>query len=118
PDLFDGSPVVASKVAALKAAAYAEIATIDELGGAIEAIESGYLKAALVRSQAERMSRINAGDVVVVGRNRWTDGLPSLLLAGEDGGLFRVDPESAAQTLEMLRATRSRPSHTPLAPPL
>ena len=110
PDLFDGSPVVASKVAALKAAAYAEIATIEELGGAIEAIESGYLKAALVRSQAQRMARINAGDLVVVGRNRWTDGLPSPLLSGDDGGLFRVDPESAAQTLEMLRATRSRRS--------
>jgi (2R)-ethylmalonyl-CoA mutase len=108
PDLFDGSPVVASKVAALKEAAYAEIARIDELGGAIEAIESGYMKAALVRSQAERLARINAGDVVVVGRNRWTDGLPSPLLGGEDGGLFRVDPASAAETLETLRATRSR----------
>jgi (2R)-ethylmalonyl-CoA mutase len=108
PDLFDGSPVVASKVAALKEAAYAEIARIDELGGAIEAIESGYMKAALVRSQAERLARINAGDLVVVGRNRWTEGLPSPLLGGEDGGLFRVDPASAAETLEMLRATRAR----------
>jgi (2R)-ethylmalonyl-CoA mutase len=110
PDLFDGSPVVASKVAALKETAYAEIARIDELGGAIAAIESGYMKAALVRSQAERLARINAGDVVVVGRNRWTDGLPSPLLGGEDGGLFRVDPKSAAETLEMLRATKSRRS--------
>src|SRR5262245_32397500 len=110
PDLFDGSPVVASKVKALKEAAYAEIAKIDELGGAIEAIESGYMKAALVRSQADRLARINAGDVVVVGRNRWTDGLPSPLVSGEDGGLFRVDPESAAETLEMLRATKSRRS--------
>jgi len=108
PDLFDGSPVVASKVAALKEAAYAEIARIDELGGAIAAIESGYMKSALVRSQAERLARINAGDVVVVGRNRWTDGLPSPLVSGEDGGLFRIDPESAAETLEMLRATKSR----------
>jgi ethylmalonyl-CoA mutase len=110
PDLFDGSPVVASKVAALKEAAYAEIARIDELGGAIEAIESGYMKAALVRSQAERLARINAGDVVVVGRNRWTDGLPSPLVGGDDGGLFRVDPKSAAETLEMLQATKSRRS--------
>src|SRR4029434_9251395 len=101
------SPVVASKVAALKEAAYAEIARIDELGGAIAAIESGYMKAALVRSQAERLARINAGDVVVVGRNRWTDGLPSPLVGGDDGGLFRVDPKSAAETLEMLQATKS-----------
>ncbi len=108
PDLFDGSPVVASKVAALKEAAYAEIARIDELGGAIEAIESGYMKSALVGSQAERLARINAGDVVVVGRNRWTDGLPSPLLGGEDGGIFRIDPGSAAETLAMLQATKSR----------
>src|SRR5215813_14932697 len=68
------------------------------------------MKAALVRSQAERLARINAGEIVVVGRNRWTDGLPSPLLSGEDGGLFRFDPKSAAETLEMLRATRSRRS--------
>src|SRR5215813_1281062 len=66
------------------------------------------MKAALVRSQAERLARINAGEIVVVGRNRWTEGLPSPLLSGEDGGLFKVDPRSAAETLEMLRATRAR----------
>ena len=110
PDLFDGSPVVASKVAALKAAAWDEIKKIDELGGAIAAIESGYMKAALVGSQADRLARINAGDVTVVGRNKWTEGLPSPLLAGDDGGIFRVDPKSAGETLEMLQATKSRRS--------
>src|SRR5262249_17799230 len=44
PDLFDGSPVVASKVASLKAEAHAEIERIRELGGAIAAVESGYMK--------------------------------------------------------------------------
>src|SRR5215470_4542901 len=110
PDLLDGSPVIASKVAALEEGAWAEIRHIDEQGGALGAIESGYMKAALVRSQAERLARINKGEIVVVGRNRWSDGLPSPLLTGEDGGLFTVDPASAAETLEMLRATRSRRS--------
>jgi ethylmalonyl-CoA mutase len=110
PDLLEGSPVIASKVAALKEAAYAEIARIRDLGGALAAVESGYMKSALVRSQADRLARINTGEIVVVGRNRWTEGLPSPLLAGEDGGLFRFDPQSAAATLEMLRATRSRRS--------
>jgi (2R)-ethylmalonyl-CoA mutase len=110
PDLFDGSPVVAAKVAALKDAAWAEIRTIEQMGGALAAVESGYMKSALVRSQAERLARINRGDIVVVGRNRWTDGLPSPLTQGEDRGLFKVDPRSAAETLEMLRATRSRRS--------
>jgi (2R)-ethylmalonyl-CoA mutase len=110
PDLFDGSPVVASKVAALKVEASAEIARIQELGGAIAAVESGYMKSALVRSQADRLARMNRGELTVVGRNKWTEGLPSPLLSGDDGGLFKVDPASARETLEMLRATRSRRS--------
>jgi (2R)-ethylmalonyl-CoA mutase len=112
PDLFDGSPVVTSKVAALKAEAYAEIERIQELGGAIAAVESGYMKAALVRSQAERLARINRGEITVVGRNRWTEGLPSPLLAGDDGGLFKVDADSARETLAMLEATKGRRSQS------
>jgi (2R)-ethylmalonyl-CoA mutase len=68
------------------------------------------MKTALVRSQAERMARINRGEIVVVGRNRWTDGLPSPLLAGDDGGIFKVDPESARETLASLAATKARRS--------
>jgi len=110
PDLFDGSPVIQKKVGELCDAARAEIERIDALGGGLAAVESGYMKTALVRSQAGRLSRINAGEVVVVGRNKWTDGLPSPLLGGADGGVFKVDPKSAAETLELLRATKSRRS--------
>ena len=110
PDLFAGSPVVAAKVAALSEAASAEIARIEQMGGALAAVESGYMKASLVRSQAERLARINTGEMVVVGRNRWTEGLPSPLVGGDDGGLFKFDPASAAATLELLRATRSKRS--------
>src|SRR5262249_54474988 len=108
PDLFDGSPVVASKVKALKDEAYAEIARVDAMGGALAAVESGYMKTALVRSQAERLARINRGDITVVGRNKWTDGLPSPLVGGDDGGIFKVDPESARETLAMLAATKRK----------
>jgi (2R)-ethylmalonyl-CoA mutase len=80
------------------------------MGGALAAVESGYMKAALVRSQAERLARINRGEIVVVGRNKWTDGLPSPLVTGDDGGIFTVDPESAHRTLDGLRATRTRRS--------
>jgi len=110
PDLFDGSTVVESKVAALRTGAEAEIRRIDEMGGVLAAIESGYMKTALVRSQADRLARINAGDTIVVGRNRWTEGLPTPLLSGDDGGIFRVDPASARETVEALRATRTRRS--------
>jgi len=109
PDLFDGSPVVQAKVQALMDEATAEIETILGMGGVIPAIESGYMKTALVRSMSERMSRINAGEQIVVGLNKWTDGLPSPLTAGDDGGIFKVDEKAAEQiigSLEKTRATR------------
>ncbi len=110
PDLFEGSPVIAAKVAELEQAAQDEIARIREAGGALAAVESGYMKSALVRSQAERLARINRGEITVVGRNRWSDGLPSPLVTGDDGGLFKFDPAAAAETLEMLAASKRRRS--------
>ena len=110
PDVFEGSIVVDAKVTELADAARAEIQRILDLGGVLAAVESGYLKGALVKSQADRLARINAGEQIVVGRNRWAEGLPSPLLAGDDGGIFRVDPASARETLESLAATRSRRS--------
>src|SRR5204862_7304621 len=91
-------------------AAPAEVARLRELGAAAAAIEAGYMKSALVRCKAERQARINQGENVVVGRNRWTEGLPSPLLAGADGGLFKFDPAAAAETHEMVGATRRRRS--------
>jgi (2R)-ethylmalonyl-CoA mutase len=110
PDLFEGSVVVDAKVRALRAGAETEIRRIDEMGGVLAAIDSGYMKTALVRSQAERLARINTDETIVVGRNRWTEGLTSPLLAGDDGGIFRVDPVSARETVEALAATRARRS--------
>jgi (2R)-ethylmalonyl-CoA mutase len=108
PDLFDGSPVVASKVAELSQQARTEIDTILGLGGVIPAIESGYMKSALVRSMSKRMASINAGEQIVVGMNRWTEGLPSPLTGGDDGGLFAVDASAAEKTLADLDETRKR----------
>jgi (2R)-ethylmalonyl-CoA mutase len=108
PDLFDGSPVIESKVAELKAGARAEIDRIMQMGGVIPAIESGYLKSALVRSMSQRVSRINTGEQVVVGLNRWTEGLPSPLLGGEDRGMFTLDEAAIRETLEHLEQTRAR----------
>jgi len=107
PDLFDGSVVVESKVAELMAEARAEIDKILGMGGVRAAIESGYMKSALVRSMSERMSRINNGEQVVVGLNKWTEALPSPLVGGDDGGIFSVDPALTAETLRNLAATRA-----------
>jgi (2R)-ethylmalonyl-CoA mutase len=107
PDLFDGSPVIESKVADLKAGAREEIDRIMEMGGVIPAIESGYMKSALVRSMSERVSRINTGEQVIVGVNKWTEGLDSPLLSGEDGGLFTLDEAAIRETLAHLATTKA-----------
>jgi (2R)-ethylmalonyl-CoA mutase len=107
PDIFEGSVVVRSKVDDLKAQAREEIDRILGMGGVIPAIESGYMKSALVRSMSERMSAINTGEQIVVGLNKWTEGLPSPLVGGEDGGIFKVDESSARDTIASLNATRA-----------
>jgi len=108
PDLFDGSPVVVSKVNELKEQAKTEIQKILDAGGGVEAIKNGYMKSQLVISQADRMSRINANEIVVVGKNRWQGGIESPLVRDSDGGVFKVDPASAAETLAALQATKAK----------
>lgn len=107
PDLFDGSHVVESKTAELVRGARAEIERIVEMGGVSAAIESGYLKSQLVRSMAAKRARIERGEDVVVGVNRWTEGIASPLTTGADGGLFRIDEKEARATLESLQRTRT-----------
>ena len=108
-DLFAGSPVIAAKVEALCTAARAELARIADVGGIQGAIETGYCKKELVRSMAVRMARIERGEQIVVGVNKWTDALPSPLTAGGDGGVFRAAPhavDEARASLARVRATR------------
>jgi ethylmalonyl-CoA mutase len=107
PDLFEGSVVVRSKVDELKTEAREEIEKILGMGGVIPAIESGYMKSSLVRSMAERMSAINTGEQIVVGLNRWTEGIDSPLLGGDDGGIFTLDESAARDAVESLERTRS-----------
>ncbi len=107
-DLFAGNPVVAAKVDELVRATRVELATIAERGGIQGAIDSGYCKAELVRSMAARIGRIERGEQIVVGVNRWTDALPSPLTQGHDGGVFRADPGASDAALDALARTRAR----------
>ncbi|MDA7948524.1 MAG: protein meaA [Hyphomicrobiaceae bacterium] len=97
-DIFDGSAEIEAKVEGLKKEARAEIARIQEMGGAVAAID--YMKSELVKSNTERVKTIETGEQVVVGVNRWTDSEPSPL-AGEAGGIVTV-PE----TVEMEQIAR------------
>jgi (2R)-ethylmalonyl-CoA mutase len=103
-DLFDGNPAVDAKVEALKTGARAELANIDGMGGAISAID--YMKGRLVDSNAERISRIEAGETIVVGVNKWQKGEPSPLMTG-DGGIMVVDPAHEAEQIDRLNAWRA-----------
>ncbi|MBB3678536.1 methylmalonyl-CoA mutase family protein [Modestobacter versicolor] len=98
-DLFTGSVVVERKVAELVEGARAEIARVQELGGAVTAVESGYMKGQLVASLAERRRRMESGEDVVVGVNRFRTTEPNPLLADLDTAIQTVDPavEAAAQ---------------------
>ena len=106
PDLFDGNPAVAAKTDAIAAAAQAELDRVLAAGGIERAIESGLIKSALVRSMAARTARIAGGEQVVIGVNKWTEGLPSPLVSGADGGVFRADPAAADEARRALDATR------------
>ncbi len=103
-DLFDGNPVVARRVEDLKDGARAELATLDGMGGAVEAIE--YMKARLVDSNAERIARIESGETTIVGVNRWQAGEPSPLTSG-DGSILTVDPAVETEQVARLAAWRS-----------
>jgi len=107
-DLFAGNPVVEAKVSSLCEAARAELAQIDGMGGIRGAIESGYCKRELVRSMAARMARIERGEQIVVGVNKWNEGLPSPLVTGDDGGVFKGDPAGVDAAFGSLADTRKR----------
>jgi len=108
-DLFTGSVVVEQKVADLVAGARAEIVRVQELGGAVAAVESGYMKGEMVTSLALRRARIESGEDVVVGVNRFRTTEDNPLLADLDTAIMTVDPavERAAQdSLVRWRAER------------
>jgi (2R)-ethylmalonyl-CoA mutase len=97
-DIFAGSHVMEALTASVGDGARAELTAVLELGGVVAAVESGYLKSALVGSLAERRRRIENGDDVVVGVNRFVESEPSPLLAAGAAHVERIDPavEAAA----------------------
>ncbi len=98
-DIFDGSHVIAAKVAELVEGARAEMDRVQALGGAIAAVESGYMKQELVSAHAARRSRIEAGDEVIVGVNRFETTEPSPLTADLDAAIMAADPQAEATAL-------------------
>ncbi|MGW5615297.1 protein meaA [Streptomyces sp. NPDC003877] len=105
-DVFEGSKVVEEKVTGLVEAALAEMDRIEEMGGAMAAVESGYLKSQLVASHAERRGRIESGQEKIVGVNIFEGTEPNPLTADLDTAIQTVDPEVEAQVIDALQRWR------------
>ena len=114
-DIFDGSPVIAAKVAELKKAAKEELKQIEDMGGTVAAVESGYLKQQLVESNSRRVEAIERGEQTVVGVNRFVETEPSPLADAADavltvsadaeiGQIARLDAWRAARDNEAVAA--------------
>jgi len=106
PDIFDGSTVIAKRVGELKEAVRAELARIAEIGGAIAAIESSYMKERLVESNARRIKAIESGEQMVVGVNCFTETALSPLTQSRDANIVIVDPKAETEQIQKLNAWR------------
>jgi len=105
PDIFEGSKVMDGLVEELAEGARAEMAVVEEHGGAVEAVP--YMKARLVESHRERVGRIERGEQKVIGQNSFTETEDSPLTAGADGGILTPDPEVERERVEALESWKA-----------
>ncbi|KZK88166.1 Methylmalonyl-CoA mutase [Pseudovibrio sp. Ad13] len=106
-DIFDGSKEIETKVETLKEQAREELARIAEMGGAVAAVESSYMKQKLVESNSKRLAGIESGDQIVVGVNKWTETEPSPLASDEDGGILTVPEHVEEEAIQRIQAWRA-----------
>lgn len=105
-DIFNGSPVIQNKVDLLVSEAKAEIQKVEEMGGVVKAIESGYIKSQLVLSNARRVRDIETGAIKVVGVNCYQQAEPSPLSG--DGAILKIDAASEKNQIQKLQAFREK----------
>ncbi|MEI2713682.1 MAG: protein meaA [Nocardioides sp.] len=107
-DIFEGSVVIEAKVADLVAGARAEMDRVQAMGGAIAAVESGYMKSELVSAHAARRGRIEAGDEIIVGVNKFETTEQSPLTADLDAAIQTADPEADKAARESVDAWKAQ----------
>jgi len=105
-DLFDGSAAVTGKVEALKREAKEELKRIEDMGGAVAAVESGYMKRQLVDANTARLEAIERGEQVVVGVNLYLESEPSPLTGGVEA-VITVTEDAETDQVERLKAWRA-----------
>jgi (2R)-ethylmalonyl-CoA mutase len=107
-DIFDGSHVVEEKVASLVAGAREEMDRVQAMGGAIAAVESGYMKSELVSAHAARRARIESGEEKIVGVNVYETTEPSPLTADLDTAIQAADPQAEASAIASVEAWKAQ----------
>jgi (2R)-ethylmalonyl-CoA mutase len=112
-DIFDGSHVIEAKVAELVEGAKAEIDRVQAMGGAIAAVD--YMKGELVSSHAARRARIETGEEVIVGVNKFESTEPSPLTADLDGAIMAADPEAERTAIASVEAWKAQRDETEVA---
>ncbi len=113
-DIFDGSAEIARKVDALKREAREELERIEQMGGAVAAVESGYMKQQLVESNTARLEAIERGEQVVVGVNKYLESEASPLAGGADT-IVTVPEEAERGQIERLKAWRAQRDNAAVA---
>jgi (2R)-ethylmalonyl-CoA mutase len=106
-DLFDGSPAIEAEVDRLITEARKDLSKIEDLGGAVAAVESSYMKQRLVESNARRLRRIEGNEQTVVGVNDFVGSEPSPLMSDMDGAVLKVDDAAERAQIERLDAFRA-----------
>ena len=106
-DIFDGSSEITRKVEALKTEAREELKRIEDMGGAVAAVETGYMKQRLVESNTARLEAIERGEQVVVGVNKYLETEPSPLTGGI-ASIMTVSEEAEHGQIERLKAWRAQ----------
>ena len=107
-DIFEGSKVIKKKVKKLKDSTYKELKTIDKFGGLVEAIENGYMKSQLVKSQTIRQKNIESSMQKVVGVNCHIEGEKSPLVNSIDGGFMKVNENAEKKQIQNVKLWKEK----------
>ena len=113
-DIFDGSAEIDGKVEDLKAKAKEEIKRIEEMGGAVAAVESGYMKQQLVESNTARLEAIERGEQIVVGVNKYLESEASPLTGGVES-ILTVSEEAERGQIQRLQNWRAERDNNAVA---
>lgn len=114
-DIFDGSHVIEAKVSSLVEGAKAEMDRVQAMGGAIAAVESGYMKSALVSAHAARRAAIEAGEEIIVGVNKFETTEQSPLTANLDEAIMAADPKAEQSALDSVNAWKAQRDESAVA---